>query len=920
MSEERDLSDALQYPPTNESTSTKGALVPEPKQPKQSKRNKGTQLVYSRKHAKSIREKVVQGMQIWQDALEDWKEANSVGSNYDYPVKFEALFNDKKIGAQLSWIPAAYRNVVDNFSPMFGEYKERIKEELLNNVDRIGPMAAMQTVINKWNKLNDEKGRIKETDLDKALLVRVPDVVMRGTEQNRKRKAAESAIAKRARSRIIAATSSENFSSLLLENQMANKRMDEEIDKIFKRSAPENSVVNQRMQIEGPKEQTGEEQTGEDLKKALVQHPNTVSTLVPSNQINPQLGPWATKTPNLANAAPAISSVPDSGQMVVERAPPNNSQPMQSDKDSTPSGQLVTKSGGEENGERDVAMTSSQLVTTNQQRRVHYSNEFGLQETKGKGNNEKTVAKTSRQLVTTNQERKTEVFNNEEKAEKQIIIDPNRFRGEFGIGDLDEKLLEEMEDADLEQALVQSKKLPTNIGSGFLVGVKNDRGLEKSNRNREYTTTVTGLKTTKRRVQPYNNKPNNKSQIDQKTSTGGENITLRRDGLSTAAVLTQPGANSVAVVETTGKKATEQNITKGPGKKLINQEEVKSQQAAQNLLGKGKFDIESKYNQESSNSANQVGNEGDDENEGDSKDPNRFRGEPSFGLGDDRDMDTDEEMKDINKPFQTHPVIQEKEGPSAPSMTPQDIGANARPPTMSRFQPIQGSPGLPPDYKKIAQSQQTQAPSQEVTDPTLRYEMLEGGADEVYKLNNNPKSKEITNLTWQSFNNYDWDSNEEADNYLNIMRLLNEAARFSGELNGQSEENVLNELARKTELGLYDKGNTLATEDISETRQNITQYGAVGEESEAPFMPTVWPEGTIQTSDITTDWAIKTGDDVNDEFHNANLPCAALFNKNLKDFSLTDGSNITKPGRSGFSNFWWLEGMQHDQYITQTVD
>lgn len=62
--------------------------------------------------------------------------------------------------------------------------------------------------------------------------------------------------------------------------------------------------------------------------------------------------------------------------------------------------------------------------------------------------------------------------------------------------------------------------------------------------------------------------------------------------------------------------------------------------------------------------------------------------------------------------------------------------------------------------------------------PFLRMALKEGGAEEVSKINDDPELKAINRLTWQLFNNYSWDANEEVDNPLHMTNVIEEARRF----------------------------------------------------------------------------------------------------------------------------------------------
>lgn len=62
--------------------------------------------------------------------------------------------------------------------------------------------------------------------------------------------------------------------------------------------------------------------------------------------------------------------------------------------------------------------------------------------------------------------------------------------------------------------------------------------------------------------------------------------------------------------------------------------------------------------------------------------------------------------------------------------------------------------------------------------PLLRLSFAEGNANIVMRINEDPKTKEIARLQWQSFNGYDKEANTENDNPLYIQNILDEHRRF----------------------------------------------------------------------------------------------------------------------------------------------
>jgi len=66
--------------------------------------------------------------------------------------------------------------------------------------------------------------------------------------------------------------------------------------------------------------------------------------------------------------------------------------------------------------------------------------------------------------------------------------------------------------------------------------------------------------------------------------------------------------------------------------------------------------------------------------------------------------------------------------------------------------------------------------------PYLRLFMPEGNANVVTEINENPQAKQMNRQVWYSFDNYDWEANEEEDNPLRLYNMVDEARRFHGQL------------------------------------------------------------------------------------------------------------------------------------------
>lgn len=89
------------------------------------------------------------------------------------------------------------------------------------------------------------------------------------------------------------------------------------------------------------------------------------------------------------------------------------------------------------------------------------------------------------------------------------------------------------------------------------------------------------------------------------------------------------------------------------------------------------------------------------------------------------------------------------------------------------------------------------------TIPLLRPSFADGGADLLSTVLKNPNLQSINRLVWQSFNTGQWDANQESDNDLNMINIVEDAWRFSGELNKenkfekQCEDAITEEYARE---------------------------------------------------------------------------------------------------------------------------
>lgn len=68
----------------------------------------------------------------------------------------------------------------------------------------------------------------------------------------------------------------------------------------------------------------------------------------------------------------------------------------------------------------------------------------------------------------------------------------------------------------------------------------------------------------------------------------------------------------------------------------------------------------------------------------------------------------------------------------------------------------------------------------------LRPSFATGGANIVWRQNENKVQQTINQLTWQTLDDYDWEANEETNNPLYMMNIVEESRRFFGELDKDS--------------------------------------------------------------------------------------------------------------------------------------
>lgn len=153
--------------------------------------------------------------------------------------------------------------------------------------------------------------------------------------------------------------------------------------------------------------------------------------------------------------------------------------------------------------------------------------------------------------------------------------------------------------------------------------------------------------------------------------------------------------------------------------------------------------------------------------------------------------------------------------------------------------------------------------------PLLRPSFAEGGADIITDINKDKTLELYNRLTWQAFNNYGWEANEEFDNPFHTMNYIDLARRFGGPLD---KEELLT---------------TMAIQAIEEEHaSNKVAYNIpeeVKRDGEALLLDT---RGGVPLNTLTRD-------ETNEQFHDVYMP-----------------PWIEVPEDSGWKQFTQVEGTQ----------
>lgn len=210
---------------------------------------------------------------------------------------------------------------------------------------------------------------------------------------------------------------------------------------------------------------------------------------------------------------------------------------------------------------------------------------------------------------------------------------------------------------------------------------------------------------------------------------------------------------------------------------------------------------------------------------------------------------------------------------------------------------LKGIPGLPQNIELIE------------SEPLLRPSFIEGGANIVAEMNKDPSRETVDRLIWQSFNNYSWEANEEADNPFYAINTIETGYRFRSPLFGEqylAQQEQFAKSARKTRL---------------EMEKQIPDY--VKQRAQ-----TLLQDRTIAYSGNAANYfldmqVVKGQEQVDAEFHDTFIPAWATIpvSDPLELFTPQMGSQFddqTLDKFKGFdSNYWEKENNIH-QYIFYT--
>lgn len=169
----------------------------------------------------------------------------------------------------------------------------------------------------------------------------------------------------------------------------------------------------------------------------------------------------------------------------------------------------------------------------------------------------------------------------------------------------------------------------------------------------------------------------------------------------------------------------------------------------------------------------------------------------------------------------------------------------------------------------------------------LRPEFYQGGADFVSEVNNDVKLNEVNEMVWQSFKNYNWESNQQDDNPLFWGLQQEHGTRFSGMLFGE-------------EFLRSQKSSSSYTTKHLDPLVNASKYVPPQIQTQARniFQAVVPYEGQAQMSDsLLTQY--KSPAQTDGEFHDVFLPdwFSIPTSSPLEKFTPSDGTQYPDSAR-----------------------
>lgn len=195
----------------------------------------------------------------------------------------------------------------------------------------------------------------------------------------------------------------------------------------------------------------------------------------------------------------------------------------------------------------------------------------------------------------------------------------------------------------------------------------------------------------------------------------------------------------------------------------------------------------------------------------------------------------------------------------------------------------------------------------EVTDgdePLLRPEFYEGGSSFVGEINKDVRVQTIDELMWQSFKNYEWESNQTKDNPLWGQQIAEEAARFSSPLINEE---------------LLPEQNMQAINEIHSSNVSMLPFEMSVPEANDALMDAVPLDGEVNVDDSYEQRVSQA----EKEFRDVDLPDWFTIPESnpLNKFTPADGtqypdSERLQPGK--ISSYWWEPKEKENQFIFVT--